>query len=69
MITELVTFFGAQGQRHAELLFIASCITAPFAVDFFKEETCFMTKFFSTEEEAEAAATQYAFDGFVPELY
>jgi hypothetical protein len=64
MITELVTFFGAQGQRHAQLLFLATCIAAPYAVDFFTgDDDCFLTKFFMSEEEAEEAARLFAFEG------
>jgi hypothetical protein len=66
MIQEIVSFFGDQGHRHAELLFLATCVVTPmFIVDFFKEEECFLTKYFSTEEEAEEAAKLYAFEGIV----
>jgi len=61
MIEQLVSFFGANGHRHAEILFVASCVMAPYIVDFFKESDLFKTEFFSTEEEAEAAAMKYAF--------
>lgn len=63
MITELVTFFGEQGHRHAQLLFLATCVAAPYAVDFFNEDDCFLTKFFLNEEEAEKAAMLFAFEG------
>jgi hypothetical protein len=61
MIQELVSFFGAQGHRHADILFVASCIMAPYVVDFFKESDLFKTEFYNTEEEAEEAAKKYAF--------
>jgi hypothetical protein len=61
MINEIVSFFGAQGHRHAEILFVASCVMSPYIVDFFKESDLFKTEFFATEEEAEEAAKQYAF--------
>ena len=68
MINEIVTFFGAQGHRQAEILFLASCVTTPlWIVDFISEETCFLTKFFTSEEEAQLAATNYAFDGKIVE--
>ena len=69
MINELVTFFGAQGHRHAELLFLASCVVTPmYIVDFFSGENCLLTKFFNTEEEAEEAAMKYAFDGLLEDV-
>ena len=61
MIEQLVSFFGAQGHRHADILFVASCIVAPYVVDFFKESDLFKTEFYVTEEEAEKAAMKYAF--------
>jgi hypothetical protein len=61
MINEIVSFFGAQGHRHAEILFVASCVMSPYIVDFFKESDLFKTEFFATEEEAEEAAKKYAF--------
>jgi hypothetical protein len=61
MIEQLVSFFGAQGHRHADILFVASCIMAPYVVDFFKESDLFKTEFYNTEEEAEEAAKKYAF--------
>ena len=61
MIEQLVSFFGAQGHRHAEILFVASCVVAPYIVDYFKESDLFKTEFFATEEEAEEAAKRYAF--------
>jgi hypothetical protein len=61
MIQELVSFFGAQGHRHAEILFVASCVVAPYIVDYFRESDLFKTEFFVNEEEAEAAAMKYAF--------
>jgi hypothetical protein len=62
MIEQLVSFFGAHGHRHADILFVASCIMAPYVVDFFKESDLFKTEFYSTEEEAEAAAMKFAFE-------
>ena len=53
MINEIVSFFGAQGHRHAEILFVASCVMSPYIVDFFSESDLFKTEFFATEEEAE----------------
>lgn len=68
MINEIVTFFGAQGHRQAEILFLASCVTTPlWIVDFISEENCFLTKFFTSEEEAQLAATSYAFEGKIVE--
>lgn len=61
MIQEIVSFFGAQGHRHADILFVASCIVAPYIVDFFNESDLFKTEFYLTEEEAEEAAKKYAF--------
>jgi hypothetical protein len=61
MIEQLVSFFGAHGHRHADILFVASCIMAPYVVDFFKESDLFKTEFYNTEEEAEEAAKKYAF--------
>jgi len=61
MIQEIVSFFGAQGHRHADILFVASCIVAPYIVDFFNESDLFKTEFYATEEEAEEAARKYAF--------
>ena len=61
MIEQLVSFFGANGHRHADILFVASCIMAPYVVDFFKESDLFKTEFYATEEEAEAAAMKFAF--------
>ena len=61
MIEQLVSFFGANGHRHAEILFVASCVMAPYIVDFFKESDLFKTEFYNTEEEAEEAAKKYAF--------
>jgi hypothetical protein len=62
MIQEIVSFFGAHGHRHADILFVASCIMAPYVVDFFKESDLFKTEFYATEEEAEAAAMKFAFE-------
>ena len=68
MINEIVTFFGAQGHRQADILFLATCVTTPlWIVDFVLDGSCFLTKFFNSEEEAEAAATLYAFEGKVDE--
>jgi len=61
MIQELVTFFGAHGHRHADIFFVASCIVAPYVVDFFRESDLFKTEFYATEEEAEEAAMKFAF--------
>ena len=61
MIQEIVSFFGAHGHRHADILFVASCMVAPYIVDYFNESDLFKTEFFATEEEAEEAAKKYAF--------
>jgi hypothetical protein len=61
MIEQLVSFFGAHGHRHADILFVASCVVAPYIVDYFKETDLFKTEFFLNEEEAEEAARKYAF--------
>jgi hypothetical protein len=61
MIEQFVSFFGAHGHRHADILFVASCVVAPYIVDYFKESDLFKTEFFIDEEEAEAAAIKYAF--------
>lgn len=61
MIQEIVSFFGAHGHRHADILFVASCIVAPYIVDYFNESDLFKTEFFATEEEAEESARKYAF--------
>jgi hypothetical protein len=63
MITEFVTFFGNYGHRYAEVIFVASCVTAPWLVDFFENDKLVKTLFLTTEEEAEALATQFAFEG------
>lgn len=66
MIQEIVTFFGAQGHRMAEIGFFATCVVAPFwIVDFIQDESTILTKFFSSEEEAEEAAKKFAFDGIL----
>ena len=67
MIQEIVTFFGAQGHRMAEIGFLATCVVTPFyIVDFIDNATgSKFTKFFSSEEEAEEAAKKYAFDGIL----
>jgi hypothetical protein len=70
MINELVTFFGAQGHRYAEIGFLASCVVVPmWIVDMVDDiaGTRF-TMFFQTEEEAEEAAMKYAFDGVLKEI-
>lgn len=61
MIQEIVSFFGDHGHRHADILFVASCMVAPYIVDYFNESDLFKTEFFATEEEAEEAARKYAF--------
>ena len=64
MIQDIVTFFGAQGHRMAEIGFLASCVVTPFwVVDFIQDEVTVLTKFFTTEEEAEEAAKDFAFEG------
>lgn len=66
MIQEIVTFFGAQGHRMAEIGFLATCVVAPFwVVDFIQDENTILTKFFSSEEEAEEAAKNFAFEGIL----
>lgn len=70
MIQDIVTFMGAQGQRIAEIGFLATCVVTPFyIVDFVNTVTGDqLTKFFSTEEEAEEAAKKFAFDGVEVEI-
>ena len=66
MIQEIVTFFGAQGHRMAEIGFFATCVVTPFwVVDFIQDETTILTKFFNSEEEAEEAAKDFAFEGIL----
>ena len=69
MIQEIVTFMGAQGQRIAEIGFLATCVVTPFyIVDFIDTVTgSKLTKFFNNEEEAEEAAKLFAFDGILEE--
>lgn len=69
MIQEIVTFFGAHGNRMAEIGFLASCVVAPFyIVDFIDNTTgSQLTKIFNDEEEAEEAAKKYAFEGIIEE--
>lgn len=68
MIQEIVTFFGAQGHRMAEIGFLATCVVTPFwVVDFIQDENTILTRFFTTEEEAEEAAKNFAFDGVLDE--
>jgi hypothetical protein len=69
MIQEMVTFFGEQGHRMAQIGFLATCVVTPFwIVDFIEEERTILTKFFTTEEEAEQAAIDYAFEGKLCDL-
>jgi hypothetical protein len=70
MIQDMVTFFGAHGHRMAEIGFLASCVVTPFyIVDFIDNTTgSQLTKFFSSEEEAEAAAKMYAFEGILEDV-
>jgi len=70
MIQDIVTFMGSQGQRIAEIGFLATCVVTPFyIVDFIDNVTgSQITKFFFTEEEAEEAAKQFAFDGINQEV-
>lgn len=70
MIQEIVTFFGAQGHRMAEIGFLATCVVTPFyIVDFIDNATgSKLTKFFSSEEEAEEAAKKYAFEGILEDV-
>ena len=64
MIQEIVTFFGAQGHRMAEIGFLATCVVTPFwIVDFIQDDSTILTRFFFSEEEAEEAAKDFAFDG------
>lgn len=63
MITEFVTFVGNYGARYAEVIFVASCVTAPWLVDLFEEDKLIKTIFLQTEEEAERIATEFAFEG------
>ena len=65
MIQEIVTFIGAQGHRYAEIAFFASCVVVPmYIVDMVDDVTGNrLTKFFETEEAAEEAAKQFAFEG------
>jgi hypothetical protein len=66
MIQEIVTFFGAQGHRMAEIGFLATCVVTPFwVVDFIQDEATILTRFFTSEEEAEEAAKNFAFDGTI----
>lgn len=65
MITDFVTFFGNYGNRYAEVIFVASCVTAPWLVDFFEQEKLIKTIFFETEEMAEKMAMEFAFEGKV----
>lgn len=65
MITEFVTFFGNYGHRYAEVIFVASCVAAPWLVDLFEDEKLVKTFFLATEEEAEKLATEFAFEGKV----
>jgi hypothetical protein len=66
MIQEMVTFFGEQGHRMAQIGFLATCVVTPFwIVDFIEEERTILTKFFTSEEEAEDAAIKYAFEGIL----
>lgn len=66
MIQEIVTFFGAQGHRMAEIGFLATCVVTPFwVVDFIQDEATILTRFFTTEEEAEEAAKNFAFEGII----
>ena len=70
MIDQIVTFFGANGHRMAEIGFLASCVVTPFyIVDFIDNTTgSQLTKFFSNEEEAEEAAKRFAFEGIIEEV-
>ena len=63
MITEFVTFFGNYGQRYAEVIFVASCVSSPWLVDLFEDNVLIKTLFLSSEEEAEKLATEFAFEG------
>lgn len=70
MIEDIVTFFGEQGHRKAEVGFFASGIVPPFyIVDFYYDETdSQLTRYFDTKEEAEEAAKKYAFDGILEDI-
>jgi hypothetical protein len=65
MIQDIVTFMGDQGHRIAEIGFLATCVVTPFyIVDFIDTVTgSQLTKFFTSEEEAEEAAKKFAFEG------
>lgn len=65
MINEIVTFIGAQGNRIAEIGFLATCVVTPFyVVDMIDKLTgSQLTRFFDSEEAAEEAAKKFAFDG------
>jgi hypothetical protein len=54
----------------AEIGFLASCVVTPFyIVDFIDNTTgSQLTKFFSSEEEAEEAAKMYAFEGIIKDV-
>jgi hypothetical protein len=67
MIDQIVTFFGNNGHRMAEIGFLASCVVTPFyIVDFIDNTTgSQLTKFFNSEEEAEEAAKKFAFEGIL----
>lgn len=69
MIQDIVTFMGAQGHRIAEIGFFATCVVTPFyIVDFIDDVTgSKLTKFFTSEEEAEEAAKLFAFEGIIEE--
>ena len=67
MITEFVTFFGNYGQRYSEVIFVASCVAAPWLVDFFEEGKLVQTIFIETLEQAEKLAMDFAFEGKIDE--
>jgi Uri superfamily endonuclease len=48
----------------AEIGFLATCVVTPFwVVDFILDEATILTRFYTSEEEAEEAAKNFAFDG------
>lgn len=65
MIENLVTFFGEQGRRYAEVCLLVTCVVPTmYVVDMIDEMSgSHLTKFFTTEEEAEKVAMDYAFKG------
>ena len=67
MITEFVTFFGNYGHRYSEVIFVASCVAAPWLVDLFEEGKLVETLFLESLEQAEELAMKFAFEGKIDE--